>query len=133
MGQLLGNWFGGDFRIILLRRLSIEQWQVAELVIILTGLSSDNGRAIPKTVAGSEEVLPAQLVLLALGFSGPENQLLDQLGVEKDQRSNARAEHGNFATRIPGIFAAGDMRRGQSLAVWAINEAAAPTVNVIVT
>lgn len=82
----------------------------------------DNGRATPRNVPGSEKVLPAQLVLLALGFSGPENHLLDQLGVEKDPRSNAKAEHGKFATSLPGIFAAGDMRRGQSLVVWAINE-----------
>jgi glutamate synthase (NADPH/NADH) small chain len=82
----------------------------------------DNGRAIPRPVPGTEKILPAQLVLLALGFSGPENQLLDQLGIEKDARSNAKAEHGKFATNVPGIFAAGDMRRGQSLVVWAINE-----------
>jgi glutamate synthase (NADPH/NADH) small chain len=82
----------------------------------------DNGRAMPKSVPGTQKVLPAQLVLLALGFSGPENQLLDQLGVEKDPRSNAKAEHGKFATSVPGVFAAGDMRRGQSLIVWAINE-----------
>jgi glutamate synthase (NADPH/NADH) small chain len=61
-------------------------------------------------------------VLLALGFSGPESQLLDKLGVEKDARTNAKAEHGKFSTSVPGIFAAGDMRRGQSLIVWAINE-----------
>jgi glutamate synthase (NADPH/NADH) small chain len=73
-------------------------------------------------VAGSEKVFPAQLVLLALGFSGPENQLLDKLGVAKDTRSNARAEHGKFATSVKAVFAAGDMRRGQSLVVWAINE-----------
>jgi glutamate synthase (NADPH/NADH) small chain len=82
----------------------------------------DNGRATPKSIPGTEKVMPAQLVLLALGFSGPENQLLDQLGVEKDPRSNAKAEHGKFATSVPGVFAAGDMRRGQSLIVWAINE-----------
>jgi glutamate synthase (NADPH/NADH) small chain len=81
-----------------------------------------NGRATPRNVAGTEKVWPAQLVLLALGFSGPENQLLDQLGVEKDARTNAKAEHGKFATSVPGVFAAGDMRRGQSLVVWAINE-----------
>jgi glutamate synthase (NADPH/NADH) small chain len=82
----------------------------------------DNGRSSPRNLPGTEQVLPAQLLLLALGFSGPENQLLDQLGVEKDPRSNARAEHGKYATSVPGIFAAGDMRRGQSLVVWAINE-----------
>ena len=82
----------------------------------------DNGRAVPRNKPGTKKVLPAQLLLLALGFSGPENQLLDQLGVEKDPRSNAKAEHGKFNTSVEGVFAAGDMRRGQSLVVWAINE-----------
>ena len=74
------------------------------------------------SVRGTEEVFPAQLVLFALGFGGPESPVLDQLGVEKDARTNAKAEHGKFATNVPGVFAAGDMRRGQSLIVWAINE-----------
>ena len=78
--------------------------------------------SVPREIPGSESVFPAQLVLLAMGFLGPENQLLDQLGVEKDPRTNAKAEHGKFATSVPGVFAAGDMRRGQSLVVWAINE-----------
>jgi len=81
-----------------------------------------NGRATPRNIPGTEKTMPAQLVLLALGFSGPESQLLDQLGVEKDPRTNAKAEHGKYATNVPSIFAAGDMRRGQSLVVWAINE-----------
>jgi glutamate synthase (NADPH/NADH) small chain len=61
-------------------------------------------------------------VLLSLGFLGPEDTLIDQLGLERDGRSNAKAEYGKFATSIDGVFAAGDMRRGQSLVVWAINE-----------
>ena len=89
---------------------------------ILVEWVKDNGRATPRNIPGSEKVLPAQLVLLALGFSGPENQLLDQLGVDKDPRSNAKAEHGKFQTNLPNVFAGGDMRRGQSLVVWAINE-----------
>ncbi|MBY0523598.1 MAG: glutamate synthase subunit beta [Gemmataceae bacterium] len=93
-----------------------------EIHTVLVEWVKDNGRASPRNVPGSEKVLPAQLLLLALGFSGPENQLLDQLGVEKDPRSNAKAEHGTFTTSVPGIFTAGDMRRGQSLVVWAINE-----------
>ena len=56
------------------------------------------------------------------GFRGPENPVLDQLGVDRDARSNAQAEYDDFATNVPGVFAAGDMRRGQSLVVWAINE-----------
>jgi glutamate synthase (NADPH) small chain len=82
----------------------------------------DNGRIGPRPIPGTEQVFPTQLVLFALGFSGPENQLLDQLGVEKDPRSNAKAEYGQFHTNVGGVFAAGDMRRGQSLVVWAINE-----------
>jgi glutamate synthase (NADPH/NADH) small chain len=95
---------------------------VKELHTIRVEWVRDNGRILPREVPGSARVFPAQLVLLAMGFLGPENQLLDQLGVEKDNRSNARAEHGKFATSVPGVFAAGDMRRGQSLVVWAINE-----------
>ena len=76
----------------------------------------------PRNIPGTEQRFPAQMVLLALGFSGPESLVLDQLGVEKDARSNAKAEHEKYATSVPGVFAAGDMRRGQSLVVWAINE-----------
>jgi glutamate synthase (NADPH/NADH) small chain len=96
--------------------------RVKELHTVRVEWSRDNGRLIPKPIAGTERVFPAQLVLLAMGFSGPESQLLDQLGVEKDNRTNAKAEHGKFATSVKGVFAAGDMRRGQSLVVWAINE-----------
>ncbi|HVS37525.1 MAG TPA: glutamate synthase subunit beta [Gemmataceae bacterium] len=95
---------------------------VQELHTVRVEWVKDNGRAIPREVPGTERVFPAQLVLFAMGFRGPEHQLLDQLGVEKDARTNAKAEHGKFATSIPGVFAAGDMRRGQSLVVWAINE-----------
>ncbi|HUZ97785.1 MAG TPA: glutamate synthase subunit beta [Gaiellaceae bacterium] len=63
---------------------------------------------------------PAQLVLLAMGFVGPEAELLDALGVARDARGNVDA--GEFATSVPGVFAAGDARRGQSLIVWAIDE-----------
>ncbi len=80
------------------------------------------GQLVPVQRAGSEQVVPAQLVLLAMGFLGPEQPLLGRLGVAVDGRSNAQAEHGRFATSVPGIFAAGDCRRGQSLVVWAINE-----------
>ncbi|MDX1562342.1 MAG: glutamate synthase, partial [Gammaproteobacteria bacterium] len=61
-------------------------------------------------------------VLLAMGFLGPESYLADALGIERDPRSNYAAQHGRFETSTPGVFAAGDCRRGQSLVVWAINE-----------
>jgi glutamate synthase (NADPH/NADH) small chain len=95
---------------------------VKELHTVRIEWSRDNGWMLPKRIPGTERVFPAQLVLLAMGFLGPENRLLDQLGVKKDSRTNAKAEHGTFATSVPGVFAAGDMRRGQSLIVWAINE-----------
>ncbi len=82
----------------------------------------DLGRLSPREIPGTEKIWPAQLVLLAMGFTGPEDNLLQQLGVDCDERSNAKAEYGKFATNVRGIFAAGDMRRGQSLVVWAINE-----------
>ncbi|MEQ9370715.1 MAG: glutamate synthase small subunit [Coleofasciculus chthonoplastes F3-SA18-01] len=83
---------------------------------------NDQGRFIPSPVPGTEKVIPAQLVLLAMGFLGPEQPLLDALGLERNARSNIKADYGNYATSIPGVFAAGDCRRGQSLVVWAFNE-----------
>lgn len=91
-------------------------------IVKIEWAKDDKGRFVPKEVPGSEKVLPAQLVLLAMGFLGPEDTVLAQLGVERDERSNAKAEYGKYATSVKGVFAAGDMRRGQSLVVWAINE-----------
>jgi glutamate synthase (NADPH/NADH) small chain len=76
-------------------------------------------------VANSEQVLPADLVLLAMGFTSPVASVLEAFGVEKDNRGNAKASTefiGGYATSTPKVFAAGDMRRGQSLVVWAIRE-----------
>jgi glutamate synthase (NADPH/NADH) small chain len=83
---------------------------------------NEKGQFIPKNVPGTEKVLPAQLVLLAMGFLGPEQPLLAALGVDCDGRSNARAEFEKYATNLKGVFACGDCRRGQSLVVWAFNE-----------
>ena len=79
----------------------------------------------PTEVAGSEFEMPADLVLLAMGFVSPVQSVLDAFGVQKDARNNARAATdgtGSYATSVPKVFAAGDMRRGQSLVVWAIRE-----------
>ena len=83
---------------------------------------NDKGQFVPVEVPGTEQQRPVQLALLAMGFLGPEQPLLADLGIECDPRSNVRAEHGRFATNLTGVFAAGDCRRGQSLVVWAINE-----------
>jgi glutamate synthase (NADPH/NADH) small chain len=97
--------------------------QLKELVTVQVKWErNDKGQFVPVEVPGTEQVRPAQLALLAMGFLGPEQPLLKDLGVECDPRSNVRAEHGRFTTNLKGVFAAGDCRRGQSLVVWAINE-----------
>ncbi len=70
----------------------------------------------------SERTFECDLVLLAMGFLGPESIIAEQLGVTLDPRSNYKAEHENYRTSVDKVFAAGDCRRGQSLVVWAINE-----------
>jgi glutamate synthase (NADPH/NADH) small chain len=82
----------------------------------------NGGRPSLQEIPGTDEIWPAQLVLLAMGFLGPEGDLLAQLGIEQDARSNAKAAYGQYQTNVPGVFAAGDARRGQSLVVWAIHE-----------
>jgi glutamate synthase (NADPH/NADH) small chain len=73
-------------------------------------------------IAGTERTYDAELVLLAMGFTGPVRQgMIERLGVELDARGNVRADE-NYMTSVPGVFAAGDMRRGQSLVVWAVAE-----------
>jgi glutamate synthase (NADPH/NADH) small chain len=91
---------------------------------------NDKGQFVPKEVAGSEKVVPADLVLIAMGFLGPEDTILKQLNIEVDARSNVKAEYGKFSTNVEGVFSAGDMRRGQSLVVWAINEGRAAATAV---
>jgi glutamate synthase (NADPH/NADH) small chain len=79
----------------------------------------------PIEVDGSETVIPADLVLLAMGFVSPLQSMLEEFGVQKDARGNAKAPTegpGAYVTSVPKVFAAGDVRRGQSLVVWAIRE-----------
>ncbi|HEX3033179.1 MAG TPA: glutamate synthase subunit beta [Bacillota bacterium] len=100
-----------------------ENGQVKEVHTVQVEWTKDAaGRFVPKEIPGTDAVISAQLVLLAMGFTGPENNLLELLGVEREPSSNVKAEYGKFATNVKGVFAAGDMRRGQSLVVWAINE-----------
>ncbi len=119
--------FGEDPRhycVLPLALIGDERGRVKALrVARLEWYREDSGRRLrSRPIAGSERDLPADLVLLAIGFSGPESLLAEQLGLERDARSNLKAEYGRFATNVPGVFAAGDCRRGQSLVVWGINE-----------
>lgn len=118
--------FGADPRTYLTTATSFEGDAEGNLAAVHTVQvrweRNAEGRFGPVPVPGTEVVRPAQLVLLAMGFLGPEQPLLDALGIERDERSNIRAEHGKFRTSIDKVFAAGDCRRGQSLVVWAFNE-----------
>jgi len=110
---------------VLTRRLEAEDGKLERLhaVRIRFGEPDENGRPRLEEVPGSEFTIPAQLVLLAMGFLHPVQEgLLEGLGVEFDPRGNVLADLSSFATSEPGIFAAGDCRRGQSLVVWAIWE-----------
>jgi len=85
--------------------------------------SKPSGNGAPfSIVEGSQHEFECDLVLLAMGFLGPENTVAEQLSVEVDGRSNYKAEFDEYSTNVDGVFAAGDCRRGQSLVVWAINE-----------
>jgi glutamate synthase (NADPH/NADH) small chain len=113
--------FGADPRVYSIttkRFVGDAQGNLKELHTI--EVKWEKGRLVE--VAATEKVWPVQIVLLAMGFLGPEERLVKQLGVAVDERSNAKAEFGKFATSVKGVFAAGDARRGQSLIVWAIAE-----------
>ncbi|MGO8837371.1 MAG: glutamate synthase subunit beta [Limisphaerales bacterium] len=118
--------FGADPRIYL---TTVKQFnadghgQVKEaLTVQIQWERNEKGQFVPKEVPGTEKVLPAQLVLLAMGFLGPEQPLLDALKLERDPRTNVKAEFEKYATNLKNVFACGDCRRGQSLVVWAFNE-----------
>ena len=118
--------FGEDprkYQVLTTKFVGDEDGNIKELhTVKIEWQNGDNGRPSFKEVPGSEEIWPADRVFLALGFLGPEDTVLDQLNIERDDRTNAKAEYGKYQTSIEGVFAAGDARRGQSLIVWAINE-----------
>ncbi|TMW59188.1 hypothetical protein Poli38472_007333 [Pythium oligandrum] len=90
--------------------------------VITQGAIKDRATGTVTPIENSEQEFPADLVLFSMGFSHPEQQLAEQLGLEVDQQKNIRADYGHYQTSVEGVFAAGDCRRGQSLVVWAINE-----------
>jgi glutamate synthase (NADPH/NADH) small chain len=118
--------YGSDPRVYLTtatKFVADEQGNLKEVhTVEVEWKKDDKGVFGPQKIAGTEKVRPAQLVLLAMGFMGPEQPLLEAFGIERDARSNAKAEHEKYVTNVPGVFAAGDCRRGQSLVVWAFNE-----------
>ena len=104
------------------RFLGDERGQVTGLEAIEVELAHDNGRTAFKEVPGTEFTLSCELVLLAMGFVGPEKPgMISELGVRLTERGNVWRDQ-NWMTSVPGVFTAGDMQRGQSLIVWAIAE-----------
>ncbi|HPG18605.1 MAG TPA: FAD-dependent oxidoreductase, partial [Opitutaceae bacterium] len=118
--------FGADPRVYLTtvkKLIGDAQGHVQSLVTVqVKWEKNDKGAFIPKEIPGTEKTLPAGLVLIAMGFIGPEQSILKDLKIETDARSNIKAVEGKYTTNVAGVFAAGDCRRGQSLVVWAINE-----------
>jgi glutamate synthase (NADPH/NADH) small chain len=118
--------YGDDPRVYLTtakKFISDEQGQVKGVHLVqIRWDKNEKGQFVPVELPETEKVVPAQLVLLAMGFLGPDQPLLESLKVERDPRSNVKADHGKFQTSISKVFAAGDCRRGQSLVVWAFNE-----------
>ncbi|KAI8008765.1 hypothetical protein LOK49_LG07G00220 [Camellia lanceoleosa] len=118
--------FGKDprsYEVLTKRFVGDENGNVKALEVIRVRWEKDaSGKFQFKEIEGSEEMIEADIVLLAMGFLGPESTLSEKLGLEQDNRSNFKADYGRFSTNVDGVFAAGDCRRGQSLVVWAISE-----------
>jgi glutamate synthase (NADPH) small chain len=111
-----------EYEILTKEFISDDRGNVKALKTVRVGWAKDNGKFAMKEIAGSEQEWPCDIVLLAMGFLGPEDTLIKELGMQADARSNYKADYGKYLTSIEGVFAAGDCRRGQSLVVWAINE-----------
>lgn len=117
--------YGADprkYAILSKRFVGDQQGNVCGIDTIRVRWENIDGRFQMQEIEGTEERIDADLVLLSMGFLGPEGYLAESLGIETTDRSNYAAEYGQFATNLRGVFAAGDCRRGQSLVVWAINE-----------
>jgi glutamate synthase (NADPH/NADH) small chain len=111
-----------QYQVLTKRFVGDVEGRVKELQLVkVDWVKGPDGRLGPREVPGTERALPAELVLLALGFTGPEKPMLQELGVKVDDRGNVWTDP-NKMTSVPGVFAAGDMARGQSLVVWAIRE-----------
>jgi glutamate synthase (NADPH/NADH) small chain len=118
--------YGVDPRKYLIATKRIETDESGHVVgvqsIDVTWEKDADGHYFSKETAGSERSWKADVVLLAMGFAGPESLISDELQLLRDPRSNYKAEYGTFKTNLENVFTAGDMRRGQSLVVWAIQE-----------
>lgn len=118
--------FGTDprkYSIMTKKFVGDENGHLKELHTVgIDNVTDENGQKTIREIPGTEKIWPADLVFIAIGFQGPEEKVIHHLGLEQNERGNVKAEYGKYTTNIDGLFAAGDVRRGQSLIVWAINE-----------
>lgn len=110
------------FAVMTTKFVGDESGRIKEVHTINVRNKIENGKKVREEIKGTEKVWPADLVLIAIGFTGPEQYLLDQLNLERNNNSTVKAAYGEYKTNVDGVFSAGDMRRGQSLIVWAIHE-----------
>ncbi|AOZ91088.1 glutamate synthase subunit beta [Paenibacillus crassostreae] len=112
-----------EFSIMTTKFVGDESGQLQELhTIQIQRIVDESGSKTYQQIPGTERIFKSQMALIAIGFDGPEQSVIQQLGLETDRRSNVKARKGVYTTNVDKVFAAGDMRRGQSLVVWAINE-----------
>ena len=118
--------FGDDPRLFAVETVEFiadKEFNVTGLNTCMVDWSRERPGVAPfSRIEGTEQKIKADLVFLALGFLGPESFIADSFGLESDRRSNILAAESDYCTSVPGVFAAGDCRRGQSLVVWAIRE-----------
>ena len=119
------NRFGRDpreYRILTKEFIDDGNGNVSGVKIVEVRWEKVDDRWNMEEIEGTEKIWDADLVLLSMGFLGPEHYVSDAIDIKYDARSNYQAEHGVYTTNVEGVFAAGDCRRGQSLVVWGINE-----------
>jgi glutamate synthase (NADPH/NADH) small chain len=116
--------FGKDPREFLttVKEIKGDGHRVSSVVPVEVKWENQNGRLVSVEQPGTERERPCGLLLTAMGFTGPERILIDQMNLQTDARGNVKADEEKYCTSLPTVFAAGDMRRGPSLVVWAIFE-----------
>ncbi|GGE37434.1 glutamate synthase [NADPH] small chain [Pullulanibacillus camelliae] len=118
--------FGADprqYAILTQRFITDEKGRLVALETLeVEKVTDEEGNIVTREIPGTEKIWPVDMVLIAIGFEGPEREILDHMGLQCTYRGTVKAKYGQYTTNIDGVFAAGDVRRGQSLIVWAINE-----------
>ena len=115
------NYEPRNYSVVTKKFIGDEDGNLKAIQIASVKWSYKDGKFSMSEIKGTEKEIEADLIFLSMGFLGPETYLSDKLGIKYDERTNYESEHGEYNSNIPGLFVAGDCRRGQSLVVWAIN------------